>query len=966
MMTYRLLLSFVALCSAASSLVSAAEPVALKSKTTHAAAYGPTKNAVTIDPAKDLPQYPAVEPKDAIATWQVKKGFHLELAAHEPQVRDPIAICFDEGGRMFACEMIDYSEMRDVTPHLGRISMLSDADGDGHFEKSQVFAEDLAWPTGLIWANGGLYVIATPDIWFFQDKDGDGKAELRERVFTGFGTGLKLLNVQGLANSPQWGQDNRIHILAGGGNRGVITCLKRPDLKGAELGGKDFWFDPKTHEFGLESGGAQYGMSFDNYGRRFACSNSDHLQHWFYADQYAGRNPQLPMPPARQSISADGGACEVFRISPDEPWRIIRTRWRIAGVVKGAVEGGGRVSGYFTGATGTTIFRGDAYGDEFLNNSFTGDAGGQLVHRKIIGPSTDGVSLTGKRPADEQGFEFAASKDTWVRVVNFANAPDGCLHIVDMYRQVIEHPWSIPDEIKQHLDLNRGNDRGRIYRIVKDGWQRPTRKLLAEATTADLVNALSHSNGWHRDTAQRLLYERQDKAAVTALNALLPKANAETTLHALGALQGLGALTDAHLAAALKHSDPLVQERAILLGALANHDLPTILTPRLALQAALAEPMKALPKVMAMALNHDRLSTAIIAANPEMAVTVLEQGVPSDSLLALKAAEAAGPSAKAITLIAGRKDSALVAAYAQGLRRSGQTLEKVDKEEQLTPLFVQAAAMAVNAGAAEAARLEALRLLGLSTTEVNRQTIAACLSKGQPDAVQNAALTGMTDAGTILRHWVDLGPKAQAAALSIMLSNEKRATALLNAAFFKPAMLSASQVQDLIKNSALAPLAKKVLASVIPPSREEVVAKFKPTLDLQGDATKGQAHYMQRCFACHKAKGAGMEVGPDLVTVKTRGREGILSAILEPHKEVAAQYIAYTFHSKENQTFAGVVTDDNATSVTLKMMGGVAQTLQRTNVRGSSSTGQSLMPEGLEQGMTPQDMADLLAFIEGL
>jgi putative membrane-bound dehydrogenase-like protein len=355
MMTYRLLLSFVALCSAASSLVSAAEPVALKSKTTHAAAYGPTKNAVTIDPAKDLPQYPAVEPKDAIATWQVKKGFHLELAAHEPQVRDPIAICFDEGGRMFACEMIDYSEMRDVTPHLGRISMLSDADGDGHFEKSQVFAEDLAWPTGLIWANGGLYVIATPDIWFFQDKDGDGKAELRERVFTGFGTGLKLLNVQGLANSPQWGQDNRIHILAGGGNRGVITCLKRPDLKGAELGGKDFWFDPKTHEFGLESGGAQYGMSFDNYGRRFACSNSDHLQHWFYADQYAGRNPQLPMPPARQSISADGGACEVFRISPDEPWRIIRTRWRIAGVVKGAVEGGGRVSGYFTGATGTLV-----------------------------------------------------------------------------------------------------------------------------------------------------------------------------------------------------------------------------------------------------------------------------------------------------------------------------------------------------------------------------------------------------------------------------------------------------------------------------------------------------------------------------------------------------------------------------------------------------------------------------------
>jgi glucose/arabinose dehydrogenase len=140
----------------------------LASKTTHAAAYGPTKNAVMVDPAKDLPRYPAVEPKDAVKTWQVKKGFKLEIAASEPQVRDPIALCFDERGRMFVCEMIDYSEMRDVTPHLGRISMLEDEDGDGHFEKSQIFADDLPWPTGLIWVNGGLYVGATPDVWRFR------------------------------------------------------------------------------------------------------------------------------------------------------------------------------------------------------------------------------------------------------------------------------------------------------------------------------------------------------------------------------------------------------------------------------------------------------------------------------------------------------------------------------------------------------------------------------------------------------------------------------------------------------------------------------------------------------------------------------------------------------------------------------------------------------------------------------
>jgi putative membrane-bound dehydrogenase-like protein len=335
-----------------------------QSKTTYAAAYGKTRNAVSVDAQKDLPRHPAVEPESAVGTWRVKPGFRLELAAHEPQVRDPIAVCFDERGRMFVCEMVDYSEMREETPHLGRISMLEDRDGDGFYETSRVFADDLPWPTGLIWVRGGLYVGATPDIWRLEDRDEDGRAEFRQKVFTGFGSGLKLLNVQGLMNSFQWGTDNRVHVLAGGGNRGVVRCLIRPELEGEELAGRDFWFDPLTLHFGTEVGGAQYGMSYDNFGRKFGCSNSDHLQHWMYAGDPFARNPMAPAFPSRRSIAADGGAAEVFRISPDEPWRIIRTRWRVAGAVAGAVEGGGRVSGYFTGATGTTIYRGDAYGPD--------------------------------------------------------------------------------------------------------------------------------------------------------------------------------------------------------------------------------------------------------------------------------------------------------------------------------------------------------------------------------------------------------------------------------------------------------------------------------------------------------------------------------------------------------------------------------------------------------------------------
>ncbi len=968
----------------------------LKSKTTYSKAYGETKNPVTVDPAKDLPRYPAVEPKDAIATWKVKPGYKLQFAAHEPQVRSPIAVCFDENGRMFVCEMIDYSEMRDVTPHLGRISMLEDKDGDGYYETSKVFADDLPWPTGLIWANGGLYVGATPDIWRFEDRDGDGHAEVREKVFTGFGTGLALLNVQGLMNSMQWGQDNRIHMLSGTGNRGMIACPKRPDVPAQEIGGRNFWFDPRTHDFGFEAGGAQYGMSFDNYGRKFGCSNSDHLQTWVYDDKFAERNPFFTMPPARQSIAADGGAAEVFRLSPDEPWRIIRTRWRIAGVVKGAVEGGGRVSGYFTGATGTSVFRGDAYGDDFVNNTFSGDAGGQLVHRKKIFP--DGASLIGRRPDDENGFEFAASKDTWVRVVNFANAPDGCLHICDMYREVIEHPHSIPDEIKKFIDLNNGNDRGRIYRIIPEdkAWQRRGAVALGKASTAELVETLAHPNGWHRDTAARLIYERQDKAAVSLLDALFQKPSAALAkFHALGVLSGLGALSDETIDRALRDNEWFVRERAVTLcrasAPLAAGNAPASAGGAPALQALVDDPSPRVRFQVALRVNDaaaltrlaakdhaDKWISAAILSNPPAIVNALPLQMTDATpfvakLIEIRAATKSGVP-DLIDFIAQRGANPLwLRALGDGLRRTGATIEKADSDHKLAAVFTKAATTAADAKAATAARLDAIELLAFTSSDA----LKTCLAKGQPDSVQSAAIKTLAQQSsadvtkTLLDHWPHYGPKAMDAALAAFIARDERTTKLLAAiqsGAIKASDLSASQVQSLAqhKDAKIAALAKNVLASVLPPSRAEMTAKFKPALTTKGDAARGQAQYLARCLTCHRAAGQGMEVGPDLITVKTKGRDALLTAILEPNKEVASQFIAYVVNTKDGQTLTGVISKDDASSLTIRTLGGIEQTIPRSNIASSSSDGHSLMPEGLETGLDVQGMADLLTFIEEL
>ncbi|MEL6107746.1 MAG: PVC-type heme-binding CxxCH protein, partial [Planctomycetota bacterium] len=459
-----------------------------------------------------LPRFEPLSPEDEQNSFEVADGFRVELVAAEPLVIDPVAFCFDPKGRMIVVEMRGYSER--AASKLGRVRRLSDTDFDGQMDEAETLIDGLEWPTAVACWGDGIVIGVAPDILYLPLSE-DGKHGPVETLFTGFGKS----NVQGLFNSFQWGPDLKLHCATS--SSGALVAGKT--IAGeVRLGRRDFTIDYHTRELTPVNGGGQHGMSFDRWGNKFVCSNSDHLQQVLLLPRVPGRSFTFEEPPFRRSIAADGPQAQVFRRSPVEPWRILRTHLRVNGLAKGPIEGGGKAAGYFTGATGIHLYEGDQWArDAGAGLALVCDVGSNLIHRKRL-TAVNRLWFTGKRV--DENTEFLRSTDTWFRPVQLGGGPDGALYVADMYREVIEHPKSLPPAIKSQVDLNSGNDRGRIWRIVSDG-KRPRTRIVPSfdsLESKELLRYLSHANLWHRRTAARLLMQRA-RFSGSALTRLVDK-----------------------------------------------------------------------------------------------------------------------------------------------------------------------------------------------------------------------------------------------------------------------------------------------------------------------------------------------------------------------------------------------------------------------------------------------------------
>jgi putative heme-binding domain-containing protein len=708
------------------------------------------------------------------------------------------------------------------------------------------------------------------------------------------------------------------------------------------------------------------------------------------------------MPPPDTNIAVDGPAAEVFRISPDEPWRVLRTKWRVAGLVPGPVEGGGRASGYFTGAAAVTIYRGDALPGEFHNDAFVADCGSNLIHRKKI--RRDGLNFIAERPADEQRREFLASRDNWFRPVAMANGPDGALYVVDMYREVVEHPWSLPPELKSRIDLNSGSDRGRIYRVVPNNFQRRQPVRMSTASTADLVATLAHANGWHRDTAARLLVERNDAGAIPLLReAVRGSTSSLARVHALQLLQSAGALNVADGRSASRDDNPIVrihairaadvQARRLADSADANawrallRDKGSDPDIRVRFQSALAaSDAVALaqmiqrdveePWMRAAALNGLSNGAANVFAALAGSKDFIGKSGAADFLR--EAARIAGASEPhdrvALGLqVAAKSPLALTfaSAFAAGLEQRGMTLASVDAKT-FAQLAATARATATNAALPEALRIQATEFLGASRDNASQAALMQLLQPAATAPLQTAAVLALAktraDAGSnVLAHWAQLAPPTRQRTIAVFAGRRATALALLEAmeqGMVQRAELSAAEAQRLTTHNdpAVRDKARQMLQR--PTSqRREVIEKFRPALSLNGDAQRGHSVYVQRCASCHRAGDEGFAVGPDLASVASSGKEKLLTSILDPNAEVAAALVAYSVETKAGDSFLGVLAGDNPLAVLLKLPNGETARVLRESIVSMRASGQSLMPEGLEEGLSAQELSDLLEFV---
>jgi putative membrane-bound dehydrogenase-like protein len=990
---------------------------ALKENPKHAAFDNYHESNRVLGEAAEFVHGPKLSPAESAAKLKPADDLIVEQLLHEPLVAQPTHLSYDASGRLWVAQYRQYpypagvkmlSRDKYYRAHYDRvppappnhdrgrdiISIHEDTDGDGVFDKHKVFVDGLNMANAALPGRDGVWVMNTPYLLFYPDRDGDDVPDGPPMVhLAGFG----LEDTHSVANGLVWGPDGWIYGAQGSttSSRVVRPGLDPAGAEGVYFEGCMVWrYHPVTraYEIFAEGSGNVFGLEFDGEGRLFSGHNGAETRGWHYLQ--GGYYMKQGVDPGKFG-------------PPRNPYAFGELPWmKLAGPIQ-------RFTHMLAVVEGTAMPRARQ---------------GQMiwvdpVHSLLIATERQPRGSTfGTRDLDQ----VLKSADDGFRPVYIVNAPDGSLHVADFYEHYIAHG--------QHYQSQIDPTTGRIYRLRGKGSTLEKDVNLARKSTDEVLALLSHPNKWHRQTAARVLGWRTTPEVVEKLRAML--SSPSVPLEALWALHQAGGLDEATALATLKHPSAPVREWTVrLLGDRKE------LSPRLAtatqeqatgetdvrVRAQMASSARRLPAEQALSLvtalfTHDEdkddacvpllcwwvLEThlaqhrdAVLALFqstalwerplvqehilPRLMRRFAVEGHRQDLLVCAKLLRTAPSPRDSVQLMKGfeeayrgRAMTGLPDELLTALATTGRTPLALRVRQREASAVDEALAQIQDAKAKLEDRLLYTRTLGEVREPKAMKPLLSLASSDQPVALRKAALVALTAyeddvIGTNVTEALPrLPPDVRPAALALLTSRSTWSLALLEslqAKQFDSALVPPDIAERLhqSKDKHVSELAAKLLPRASAASTVALQKRITEVEDIlkrsPGNPYSGEALFTQRCAACHKLFFKGGNVGPDLTAYQRDNLGTLLISILNPNAEIREGYAYVEVETTDGRNLGGFLADRDAQVTVLRGLDGQDVTLRAVDVRSIEPTGRSLMPEGLLDDLKDEQLRDLFAYL---
>jgi len=986
--------------------------------------------AMIFGPAVAMPQAPQVSqppqapsPEEAAKRMTVPPGFSVIAVAAEPMIRQPLSISFDNRGRLWVLQYLQYpnpaglkpikqdqylrtvwDKVPEPPPHgpkgIDRITILDDRDERGVYRKSKDFLSDLNLASGFCLGHDGVYVLQSPYLLFYSDRDHDDRPDgPPEVLLSGFG----FDDTHSVANSLQWGPDGWLYGAAGSTSTSRIKNPAQPSAPIIEFQQGIWRYHPKTRQFELfsEGGGNTFGLDFNKHGQAIAGTNYSNyamlhqVQGGYYIKGFSKHGP-LHNPHS-------------YGYFHHVPYRNFK---------------GGHVT------CGGIVYQADAFPPEYRDQYLAGNLLANAIYWHKITPS--GSTFTA-----EHGGDLVLANDPWFRPVDLFQGPDGCVYIVD---------WT--DRRAAHLDPvdNWDKTNGRIFKLEYQGTPPFPKFDLTQKSSNQLVDLLKHPNKWWRNAARQLLCERYDPAVLPRLRQLIQSSDDLLALESLWALYVAGGWNeDFARETALNHRDEFVRAWAVRL----LTDQPgSILAPATAaklrtlaenepspvVRAQLACSAKRLPAAQGLPIATTLLTRSEDHADPFLPLLIwwaIEDKVADHAeavvreMLARKEtwatplgqfvlervarrllADDTPRWSLAVTLLQAATESKQLTAVLRGIDLALQgrpnsgdlpanfldvlRARKSHAPDDLARILIRLGDsterqnllnVVSDRKQPEAKRLAGLQLLTQVKAPELPPLLPTWLSEPSSDSWKLAvlaALEGIDDTATaerVLAAYPAWSPAVKRRAVAVLTSRPAWALALLRAVDanrFPKSELTLDQVRPAAEfnDPHVTKLIEKHWGKVGPATAGEKQARIAylnliMNRDGLGDPARGKVLFSKHCAACHQLFGEGGKVGPDLTTADRNNRQYLLTHIVDPSLYIRPEYLNYKINTVDGRTLTGLAKEQGESITVTTVVNNQVQAVvvPKADIEEMLPSPISLMPEKILDSISNDEIRDLFAYL---